>query len=164
MKYVYLIRHAKSDWDDPTLSDHDRPLNKRGLKDAPMMADLLKKNEIKPDAIFTSTAVRAFTTAEIFLERFPDAHFAALPELYHASEKTIRDFITYTDNSFNTIFIFAHNPGLLYFCDMYEEFSLSNLPTTGIVGIEADIDDWIKFSVKNSSVVIEEYPKKYKQN
>ena len=64
MKQLLLIRHAKSDWDHPGLSDHDRPLNDRGRRDCPRMAEALRSRGITPDLIVTSTAVRAATTAE----------------------------------------------------------------------------------------------------
>jgi len=66
MKQIYFIRHAKSDWSNPQLNDHERPLNKRGMKDAPLMAEIMQKSGISPDAIFSSTAKRAFTTLKSF--------------------------------------------------------------------------------------------------
>ena len=158
MKQIYFIRHAKSDWSNPQLNDHERPLNKRGMKDAPLMAEIMQKSGISPDAIFSSTAKRAFTTAEIFFRYFPKAHLVAVPELYHANEITLQDFITYTDNKYNTIFIIAHNPGLNFFCSFYPEFSLPNIPTTGVIGIEADIDNWTDFNIKKSRIILVDYP------
>jgi phosphohistidine phosphatase len=64
MKSVLILRHAKSSWKHPELSDHDRPLNKRGKRDAPIMGRLLKKEDLVPDIIMTSTAIRARSTAE----------------------------------------------------------------------------------------------------
>ena len=67
-KTLYLIRHAKSSWDDPSLKDHDRPLNKRGKKDAPFMANILKEKNIIPDLIISSTAERAIEFAKVLAE------------------------------------------------------------------------------------------------
>ncbi len=64
MKKLYLIRHAKSSWDYPGLNDHERPLNKRGERDAPFMAKILKEKKVKPDLILSSTAVRALEFAK----------------------------------------------------------------------------------------------------
>ena len=69
IKKLYIIRHAKSDWSDDTLKDFDRPLNKRGLKNAPFMGSLLKNKNINPDLILSSPALRAITTAEIIANR-----------------------------------------------------------------------------------------------
>ena len=68
MKKLFLVRHAKSSWADPSLADLDRPLNKRGLRDAPFMAKLLKGRGVQPDRILSSPANRAFTTASYFAE------------------------------------------------------------------------------------------------
>ena len=65
MKTLLLLRHAKSSWSDPTLPDHDRPLNKRGIHDAPRMGKLLRHEHLMPDLILSSTAVRAKKTAEL---------------------------------------------------------------------------------------------------
>ena len=68
MKTLFLIRHAKSSWDDSTLDDHERPLNQRGKANAPIMAKRLQKLGIKPDMLFSSTAERAASTAQVFAE------------------------------------------------------------------------------------------------
>ena len=70
MKQLFLIRHAKSSWDSPTLKDIDRPLNERGKKDAPSMAKRLASQKIKLDALFSSNANRALSTAQCFAEEF----------------------------------------------------------------------------------------------
>ena len=85
MKTLLLMRHAKSSWDDPTLQDFDRPLNPRGLRDAPRMGQFLKQNAITPDQIVTSTAVRAQTTAKmVAAECKVTDRVTAISDLYHA--------------------------------------------------------------------------------
>src|SRR6266496_5933668 len=64
MKSVLVLRHAKSSWKHPELADHDRPLNKRGKRDAPLIGRLLKKEDLVPESIISSTAIRARATAE----------------------------------------------------------------------------------------------------
>ena len=74
MKTLYVIRHAKSSWDDPTLSDFDRPLNNRGKKDAPTMGKRLAQRQVVPDLLLSSPAERALTTCKIIAE---EIHYPA---------------------------------------------------------------------------------------
>ena len=86
-KEILLVRHAKSSWDDPYLDDHDRPLNERGLRNAPDMGKRLQGLGIRTDAWISSTALRAITTAEILAEQvgFPIDQIQRSKDLYHAS-------------------------------------------------------------------------------
>ncbi|HAG72955.1 MAG TPA: phosphohistidine phosphatase, partial [Gammaproteobacteria bacterium] len=68
MKILYLLRHAKSSWDDPDLKDFERPLNARGLRDVPVMADRFNARNCRVDCIVSSPATRAKTTAGLFSE------------------------------------------------------------------------------------------------
>src|SRR5690606_14252396 len=114
MKKLLLYRHAKSSWEDPYLEDHKRPLALRGLRDAPYMAQRLKKKGIFPDAIISSDTERAKATALITAENlhFPKKQIEWSRRLYHASAETILSKITQTDNQYNLLFVFGHNPGL----------------------------------------------------
>src|SRR3990172_9356587 len=95
MKTLYLVRHAKSSWKDVGLSDFERPLNKRGKKDAPFMAKLLRQQKIKPDLIISSPANRASATARIFCEtlNYPFEDLLLEPRLYEASSHEILEIV-----------------------------------------------------------------------
>ena len=86
MKKIYLIRHAKSSWDDPGLSDIERPLNHRGLRDAPFMSKMLKGKNVTPNKLISSPANRAFTTATYFAKELniPEQAIVIRKEVYHA--------------------------------------------------------------------------------
>jgi len=164
MKHLLIIRHAKSSWDNPELQDNERPLNKRGLEDAPMMANILKKNNFKIDKIFSSSALRAKMTAEIFSKElnFPESLIEYTDELYNASRRDILNFIKRVDDKLENIAIVGHNPGLtdlvhflLYDFD-YE------LPTCAIVGVDLDIEKWSDIKSGTGILRFFEYPKKHK--
>jgi len=161
MRQILLIRHAKSAWDNPQLSDHDRPLSPRGLRDAPSMAKRLKSKSIIPDLILSSTATRAKQTAEITaLNLDLDTSIIQLNQaLYHASPKTIlRQIIALTDPSIRTLFLIGHNPG---FNDLIEYLGgdIDNLPTAGQFGFNLKIDQWPEISRERAEVWYFDYPK-----
>jgi phosphohistidine phosphatase len=161
MKKIVIIRHAKSSWDDPFLNDHARPLAERGYRDAPRMAQRLKQKEIFPEAILSSDAERAKSTALITAENlnFPKNKIQLTGKLYHASANSIINEIKKTNKEINTLFIFGHNPG---FNELIEKLGgeIDNLPTAGQFGFELDIEDWEDISAKTAKEWFFDYPKK----
>lgn len=145
MKELLLIRHAKSDWDHPGLSDHDRPLNGRGLNDAPRVAAALKQRGIKPDAIHASTAVRAASTAVLLAEamEFPKEDIVYHPELYLAPPRTILRVIQQLDEAASTVLIFGHNPGMHETVDLLSGDSGADaFPTLAVARFEFPVEFW----------------------
>lgn len=114
MKELLLIRHAKSDWDHPGLPDHDRPLNARGLRDAPAMAAALKQRGVSPDRIVSSTAVRAMMTAKRLAGGmdYPEEKLRRKPELYLAPPAILLAVVQQLDEEAGTVMIVGHNPGM----------------------------------------------------
>lgn len=161
MKKLVIIRHAKSSWDDPFLNDHVRPLAERGYRDAPRMAQRLKKKEIYPDAMLSSDAERAKSTALITAENlhFPKNNIAFTEKLYHASVNSILNEVKKTKKAIDTLFIFGHNPG---FNELIHHLggAIDNLPTSGQFGFKLDIEDWSEISPKKAKVWFFDYPKK----
>ena len=114
-KSLLIVRHAKSSWDDPSQKDFDRPLNERGKKDAPAMAKHLhKEKNVALDAIVSSPAKRAFTTAKFFAEEFDikKKHIIEKPELYEASTENFYDVVTSINDDYDAVALFSHNPGI----------------------------------------------------
>jgi len=142
MKTLYLLRHAKSSWDDPALDDFERPLNKRGLKTAPVMGQLMRERNIDPDLVLCSPAMRTKETAKL---AFKAAHLK--PEvqyeenIYEAGLKDLLAVIRTVDNSVSTLMIVGHNPGmeeLLYgLTGTVEEF-----PTAALAKISVKTKFW----------------------
>jgi phosphohistidine phosphatase len=114
MKTLVLVRHAKSAWNDPTLADHDRPLNARGRRDAPEMGRRLRERGTVPDAILSSTAVRARTTAEAIAAALglDDARLVLDERLYGSSPETILEVVAGVDDEVSTVMVVAHDPGM----------------------------------------------------
>ncbi|MCX7876046.1 MAG: histidine phosphatase family protein [Melioribacteraceae bacterium] len=162
MKYLYLIRHAKSSWDDSSLSDHERPLNNRGLRNATFMSNLIKDKNIMPDLIISSTAERAVQTAKIFsnsLQHLNPIKFDS--RIYEATTQNLLEVVSEIENHFNIVFMFGHNPGLTNFANFISNQPIYSLPTCAIVGFELQIDNWNKISRHTANLILNEYPKKY---
>jgi len=160
-KTLLLIRHAKSDWNDPSLDDIDRPLNERGKKDAPTMAHRLLDKKIVIDAFISSPAKRARKTAYIFASVYKrdkdDIIFRS--ELYGAAEDVFYDVILTADNQFESIAIFSHNPGLTDFANLLTDQRIDNIPTCGIFAIKVDAGTWAAFKEAKKECWFFDYPK-----
>ena len=119
MKTLTLVRHAKSSWKDRRLSDRERPLNKRGEHDAPMMGKRLVDAGIRPSLIISSPAVRAWATAKVFAKDlgYPIEFLQREDDLYLASVDNMLDAIATQSSSFNSLMLFSHNPGLTDFAN-----------------------------------------------
>lgn len=142
MKTLFILRHAKSSWDDTALSDFERPLNDRGLRTAPFMGELLKNKGLSPDVIISSPALRAKTTAELVREsagieseiRFDD-------RIYEASTQTLVHVISEIDDMLTSAMIVGHNPGLEGLIH-HLTGQLEPIPTAALAVIALDIDTW----------------------
>jgi phosphohistidine phosphatase len=154
-KRVYIIRHAKSSWRDLQCGDFDRPLNKRGERDAPMMAHRLFKLGIHPDIILSSPAKRAKTTAKYFADTL-GAKILLDESIYEASPLKLKQLIQTALESYDTVMLIGHNPSLTLLCNTLCDESIENIPTAGIVGLgftSSNIDGMGK-------LLLFDYPKK----
>ena len=161
MKTLTIFRHAKSSWDYPDLSDHDRPLNKRGKRDAPIMGERLKAAGIRPSLIVSSPAKRAWSTAKIVAREiaYPVEFLQREPGLYHAGVNRIFDVIAAQDGGFNSIMIVGHNPGLTDFANFLVPNLTGNVPTAGFVSVLVDSDDWDLRIRQSAKLIVYDYPK-----
>lgn len=160
-KTILLVRHAKSDWGDASLSDFDRPLNERGKSDAPVMAHRLLDKNIFIDAFISSPANRARRTARIFAKEYKrdKDDIIIRDELYAAPENVFYDVILTADNKFKSIAIFSHNPGLTDFANLLTDTRIDNIPTCGIFAIKADCGNWKNFKEADKKFWFFDYPK-----
>lgn len=163
MKTVYFIRHAKSSWSDMSLRDFDRPLNKRGKRDAPFMANKLHELGVQPDAILSSTANRAFTTATHFAKALGLAsnEIIEVPAIYEAYYSTVLKIVQNQPKKWNTILVFGHNPAFTTIANSFNGDYIDNVPTCGIVKVTADIKDWADFDEESGNVSAFYYPKQF---
>jgi phosphohistidine phosphatase len=161
MKKLYLIRHAKSSWEDSRLSDFERPLNKRGELNAPFMGALLFKKNVKPDLILSSPAFRAKRSAEIIAEELGyTQEILFIPEIYEGNVSSLEKILLGLNDENNTVLLFGHNPILNMFAQQYLDFE-ENIPTCGVLEIEFTSKSWSKINRSNARLVSFEYPKKY---
>jgi phosphohistidine phosphatase len=138
---LWLIRHAKSAWSDPGLSDFDRPLNKRGRRDGPKMQTWLSTRDHPASWIWSSRAVRAKATAEFVAAGFAAASPTIVEDrrLYLASPETLLEVLQETPIPESSVALVAHNPGLTYLVNLLSgEEVLENLPTFGIARFDVD--------------------------
>jgi phosphohistidine phosphatase len=161
MKTLTLVRHAKSSWHDTNLSDRERPLNKRGLRDAPNMGRRAVEAGIRPSLIIASPAVRAWTTAKIFAVElgYPVEFLQREDGIYLASLDRLLDVVASQDAGFNNLMLFGHNPGLTDFANYLSPGLTNNLPTAGVVSVELDRDDWLLYDRPATELLVYDYPK-----
>lgn len=157
---LHLIRHAKSDWNHEQLSDHDRPLNKRGLRDAPIMAERFFAQFGSPDYWASSTAMRAKSTMHFFAQACEkDENKVELhKELYHASMQDILDHINNIPPTAKTAVLFGHNPGMSEI-STYLSNEFIEMPTCCSVSMEFNFDQWRMVSGRTGELIKLDYPK-----
>lgn len=143
MKTLVLVRHAKSAWGDPMLADHERPLNDRGRRDAPKMGRRLLERGTVPDAILSSTAVRARSTAEALAEAIGvDPVRLVLDErLYGSSPETILEVVGTLDDGVGTAMVVAHDPGLSDLAFLLSE-EIEHMPTCAVAEFRFAAGSW----------------------
>ena len=165
MKTLTLLRHAKSSWKDPSLIDHDRPLNRRGKRDLAVMGERLKQAGVRPSLILSSTAVRAWKTAKGIAKEiaYPPEFMEREQLLYHAGVNRILDVLAQQDDAFNSILVVGHNPGLTDFANYLVPDITHNIPTCGFVSVTIDSEDWNLKGEKKIELVVYDYPKKHHQ-
>lgn len=161
MRTLYLVRHAKSSWDNPGLRDAQRPLNERGLHDAPRMGKMLAGMGIQPDLMVSSPAKRALTTAQFFAAAFglAEAQLLLNQDIYEASPRDIMRIISGLPESAQTVFIFGHNPTFTEVANTFTNDFIENVPTCGVVRIESNAADWSALYEGNAKVTACFFPK-----
>ena len=142
MKTLYLLRHAKSSWDDPSLKDFDRPLNDRGLKAAPRVGAYMLKKEIRPDFMLSSPALRARQTTHIVCEAAGLSSLINFDErIYEAGVQRLFEIVTGFADGINTALMVGHNPGFEELLSALTGES-QRMPTAALACIELKIKKW----------------------
>lgn len=142
MKTLLLLRHAKSSWKDSEIDDHERPLNKRGKKDAPRMGKLLKDENLLPDLIVASSARRCRKTADHVIQASGYRGETRITgDLYESDAAKLREIITASDDSVTRLLLIAHNPGLE---ELLESLLgvYTPLTTAALARVELPLDHW----------------------
>jgi phosphohistidine phosphatase len=143
MKTLFLVRHAKSSRDDPALPDRSRPLNERGLGDAPRMGKRLAKREVNPDLIVSSPALRALTTAQLVADEigYERKKIVVDDRLYASSADQLLAVIQSLDRKLKRVMLFGHNPE---FTDLARRLASETyaMPTCAVAEFEFDTPSW----------------------
>lgn len=164
MKHLLIYRHAKSSWKDPSLADFDRPLNKRGERDAPRMAKMLTSQNIQPDLIVSSTANRAKLTALVLAKElhYPKKKIVYMDAIYNAPAEKLIPYIHSFDDRYNKVVLVGHNTGFTALANVLGNLDIANVPTCGIVALDFKIDSWKDVKKKSGKLVFFYYPKMLK--
>lgn len=141
-KKIIIVRHAKSSW-ETQVTDHKRPLIERGINDAHLVSSSLN-NQVNPDHILSSDANRAKSTAHIFMGNLNRSinDICFNPDLYDFSGENLVKVVKSCDDIHNEIMVFGHNHALTFFVNKYGNKHIFNVPTSGVVIIEFDINHW----------------------
>ena len=161
MKILYLLRHAKSSWNDAQLEDKDRPLNDRGVSDIPIMAARLRKNS-SIEGIISSTALRACTTAKLIAEGigFPVESVNLDPTIYLSGPLKLLEIVRNLDDRLEKVMLVCHNPTITEFANCLSGANIDNIPTCGLVKLKLDTNSWGHAEFGKGTLLDFDYPKK----
>ena len=155
MKSITLVRHGKSSWEFD-VSDALRPLKNRGINDAKLVANQFVKSYESPDFIYSSPAVRAFSTCKIFLEVFNLSEDSVIVKdgLYDFGGESVINFIKRLPNNYNSVMIFGHNHAFTSIANIFGDKFIDNLPTSGLIKLNFDISDWKELRQGTTELII----------
>jgi len=160
MKFLYLVRHAKSSRDDPDLPDTARPLNDRGLRDAARMGDRLAKQDVKPDILLCSPAVRALATAKIIAERldYKAEEIVVDERLYAATPDRMLEVVRGLGEKPKCVMLVGHNPEVAALAHRWSD-TISAMPTCAVAEFAFDAKSWSNIGEQAPIKVTLQYPK-----
>ena len=161
MKTLFLVRHAKSSRDDPSLPDRSRPLDDRGKQDAPMMGKRLAKRDVKPDLLVSSPALRALTTAQLIAGElgYQRKDIVVDDRLYASSPDDLLAVIRALDKKLGRVMLFGHNPE---FTELAHRLSseIIDMPTCAVAEFSFDTKAWPDVGDVEPAKAVLDYPKK----
>ena len=162
MKTLYLVRHAKSSWNNANLSDHDRPLNNRGERDVPVMGQRLRGRQPQPQMIICSSAVRAETTATLLAETigYPLANLNIDSRLYAAEPKNVVSIIEELNDTIECALLVGHNPTFTDLVNALGRCEIENMQTCSIAVLTFPTKSWSEISEVQGELLDFDYPKK----
>ncbi|HOX79066.1 MAG TPA: histidine phosphatase family protein [Bacteroidales bacterium] len=161
MKTIYIVRHAKSSWNQADLPDERRPLMEKGKKRTKKIIDKLHEMNIHVDYIISSHAVRALETAKLLAHalNYPNENIKIDPHIYFTDGDGIINQFFDIPERFRSVMIVGHNPALTDFINQYLKEPIENLPTSGIVGISFETDKWEEIPLAKHHVDFLLFPK-----
>lgn len=160
MKTLLLIRHAKSSWNDQKQPDFERTLTDSGKSDAKIMAGRIKEGSIQLNFFVSSPAIRAITTAKIFMKELEANENYLLPKalLYEATVQDFYRVIESLEEKENEVAVFAHNPGITDFINSLECFPVYNMPMCAVYALKVKTNNWSEFRYSEKEFLFFDYP------
>jgi phosphohistidine phosphatase len=164
MKTLYLVRHAKSSWDHPGLSDFERPLLETGIKKTRQIIEYLNKKKVIAELIISSPAVRALETARLIAGgiAYPIENIKTEQAIYEAGVDDYLDVINNTPDEIASMMIFGHNPTITFVANLFLEKKIELLPTSGVVSVTFNTERWSKITEMRPSKESVVFPKMLK--
>lgn len=164
MKTIFLVRHAKSSWEESGLNDQERPLKKRGILDARHKAKAIALKKSAIDLILTSPAFRALNTAILFSKylNYPLHKIGVNEAIYNSNVQRLLEVVHSIDNSDSSVMIFGHDPSLALFASYLTGKTFEKIPTSGVVCIDFAIADWKKIKKKSGKLKFKDFSKALK--
>ncbi len=161
MKTLYLLRHAKSSWSFDDLSDQERPLNDRGRDDAPRMGQALARRGIRLDALVSSSAVRALSTAVLVARELGFAHdkITVDPAIYRADADALVAIVQALPDAADSVLLVGHNPTITDAANALSPTSFNELPTAAVVCLRFTADRWADVDRANAEFYFYDHPK-----
>jgi phosphohistidine phosphatase len=160
-KVLYLVRHAKSSWSDSSLTDRDRPLNKRGRRSAPEMGRRLMVQGHRPELIVSSPANRAISTASFIAQEldYNVSHIVTDENLYFSGMVSMQSVLQRLDDRYQAVMIVGHNPAMTELMNSLGNASVANMPTCAIAVIGFDIASWAELCSVDGDLLGYDFPK-----
>ncbi len=162
IKTLFLVRHAKSSWDEAGLDDRDRPLNKRGKEDAPKMGKHLAKEGVRPELITSSPAVRALKTARAIAAQlgFRKSDVVVNERLYTFGASDVLEVLRGLDDNLQSVMVVGHNPAMTGLVNELSGAEVDNVPTCGVAELSFKGGSWADIEAGKGELVKLDYPKK----
>ena len=161
MKTIYLVRHAKSSWEFTELPDQNRPLLEIGKKRTKKIIDFLVEKKTNPDLIISSSALRCKETAGYIARglSYPVNEIQINPEIYHASLISLFNLFYDLSNQYQSVMVVGHDPALTNFVNNFTKIPIDYIPTSGVVCIEFETDNWDTIHNSEYTIKYMMYPK-----
>lgn len=160
MKYLTICRHAKASWPEVSQKDFDRTLNSRGKSNALEMGKFLFKQNLQPDYLLSSSAIRAQETAEIIAKELRLSSDISLePQIYEATVADLQSVIETLPDDKSDVMLFGHNPSLESLCNYIHSGSITTLTTCNIAQYQLDIEQWKDFGFSCGKLTLLTTPK-----
>ena len=161
MKTLFLLRHAKSSWDHPNLTDAQRPLNKRGQRDAPMIASRMAEKWPSPEQVICSTALRAQETAAVMKKYWwKKTPVQSESSLYDDSVAGSLKIIHDANPTAQSLALVFHNPTITFLANSLGSLDIDNIPTCGIVILRSETKEWEEISAGCCELIDFDFPKR----